>query len=489
MLVRKLSTVDRSYLNALHLLNSLQSNRTVVDAISNTSSNKNERAIPEMIAWTKRAGYDVSDFPRHGLKCIHVAGTKGKGSVCAMLESILMSYRGHGPKSLEKIGTYTSPHLVTVRERIRIDGSPICEALFAQYFFELWDRMSGNSQEPTLDTEGVTTGAKLGYFRFLTILAFHAFIREGVESAIIECGIGGWYDSTNILPGEAVTVTAITKLGIDHVGMLGDTIEQIAWHKAGIFKPKVPAISVEQVPEAQGVLDKRAEERGTSVRYFNPCITLHNIQLGLEGEFQKDNAILAVAAANSHLRQLSVLANTSPGRDSMTVFRRSLETVELLGRCQVRIEDNIEWHIDGAHTADSIKATGLWFRSKLLDAYCSTKPPSATMLIFNQQDRDAQSLLDLLITTILFGFAAFCRNTPWEADVDKKPDISVQEGLGHLYRSLNRNSMFICCGSVEEAVKLARRVSEGEESVMVLATGSLHLAGGLLTVLDGVKTG
>ena len=175
-----------------------------------------------------------SDFDR--LNAIHIAGTKGKGSTSAFVSSILSKFIGttsenSGP-ALSKVGLYTSPHLRFVRERIQINGEPLSEEQFAAYFFETWDRLEraavDRGEDPT------APGAKPVYFRFLTLMAFHTYMSEGVDAAVIECGIGGAYDSTNVIQQPAVT--GITSLGIDHVGVLGNTLPEIAWHKAGIIK-------------------------------------------------------------------------------------------------------------------------------------------------------------------------------------------------------------------------------------------------------------
>jgi folylpolyglutamate synthase len=511
---------SRSYADALALLEALQSNRMVVSSISSSKRDMNLDAIPEMLEWTRKAGYEAEDFSKSGLKCIHVAGTKGKGSVCAIVENVLLQYRRKDNEAgLGKIGLYTSPHLLDVRERIRIDGSPISESLFTQYFFELWDRFSEAAASAGLkDHQSPTT--KPGYFRYLTIMAFHTFIQEGVESAIIECGIGGEYDSTNILPAEAVTVSAITRLGIDHVGMLGDTIEKIAWHKAGIMKKGVPAFTVKQEPSALNVLHKRAAEKSVELRVVERFdrIESGDIQLGLEGDFQKDNASLAITVASSHLGNLGFTdkLNSTLKDDAIPEkFVTGLQTVSWPGRCQVIIDGNTEWFIDGAHTKDSIIVAAEWFRSKALAAYHSARPPTGTMLIFNQQDRDAQALLTTLLLCLskrqlqdeskltqslrkgefsnaigraqgrAFTYAAFCTNTPFKSDLDiETPDISLQQQLAKVYMRLEGNALNMAYATIEEAVDLAYRVSEGEERILVLVTGSLYLAGGLLKVLE-----
>lgn len=391
-------------------------------------------AIPEMVDWTRKAGYDVEDFAKRGLRCVHVAGTKGKGSVCAMTENILLQYRRQDrvrgkAKGLGKIGLYTSPHLVTVRERIRIDGAPISESLFTHCFFDLWNRFSHTEaiSNPS-HLNPLSPDNKPGYFRFLTLLALHTFMEEGVETAIVECGIGGEYDSTNILPPEAVTVSAITRLGIDHTGMLGNTIDRIAWHKAGIMKTDVPAYTVDQVPEAQAVLRSRAIQKGVELNILkrHPLLESGQVKLGLEGDFQKDNASLAIAVAASHLRSLEVTEDvpsieTSTSQDLPPQFTKGLETVKWPGRCEVRKEGNIEWFIDGAHTIDSIEATALWFKDKLAEAFTEDYPPTATMLIFNQQERDADSLirkLDYHALVAVSPFASGLQSSPPSGEIE-----------------------------------------------------------------------
>lgn len=509
----KVASANRTYAEALTLLDSLQSNRTVVSTIANASRDVNQHAIPEMLEWTRKAGYETSDFAKRKLQCVHVAGTKGKGSVCAMVENMFMQYRleehiwKHGPEhKFGKVGLYTSPHLVTVRERIRIDGSPISESLFTHYFFELWDRFSNaaaSSSPPHPNPQSSET--KPGYFRFLTLLAFHTFMEEGVKNAVIECGIGGEYDSTNILPSKSVLVTAITRLGIDHTGMLGETIEEIAWHKAGIMKRDVPAFTVPQAAEAQAVLVQRAREKGVELEVVarRPDVENGSIELGLSGDFQKDNASLAIAVAGSFLRSLGISAPREPHKETAEQipknFLEGLKTVKLQGRCEVRDEGRIRWLIDGAHTEDSIKETARWYSSQLREAMDSSKPPTATMLIFNQQDRDVSTLIVALFgklrayvspnTTFkflpsVFRYAAFCTNTAFKSEVGKDVDLSQQERAAAIYKKADGNSLYMCYGSVEEAVELARKVSEGDERLLVLVTGSLHLVGGLIRVLD-----
>jgi folylpolyglutamate synthase len=388
----------------------------------------NEQAIPEMVEWARRIGYKRSDF--NCLNIIHVAGTKGKGSTCAFASSILSEYRRAGV--LQKIGLYTSPHLRAVRERIQINGKPISEETFAKYFFEVWDRI-----EESAKAEGLDPSDKPVYFRFLTLMAFHTYVREGVDTAIFEVGVGGEYDSTNII--EKPTATGITSLGIDHVGVLGNTIESIAWNKAGIFKNGSPGFTVEQPPAAMVVLEERAHEKGIPLQVVrvHPDVQNGAVKLGLNADFQFGNASLAAALVGAHLKALGHPANITPEGPLPERFKKGLQNVEWAGRCQVVQQGNIEWNIDGAHTMESLDAAGKWFADKryvflssgfppvaLLMRHTSSDKPRKQVLIFNQQNRDApERLLGALAASLkrhladadgLFDHAIFCTNITWK---------------------------------------------------------------------------
>ncbi len=478
----------RTYANAIKLLDTLQSNQTITSAISSTPHDMNATAIPEMLEWTRKAGYEPSDFAKHGLKFIHVAGTKGKGSVCIMAENILLNFRNTQQNSLlGKIGLYTSPHLIHVRERIRIDGSPISEAMFTRYFFEIWDRISSANAR-----DGISKWKLPGYFRYLTLMAFHTFIQEGVGCAILECGIGGEYDSTNIIPSDAVSVCGITRLDIDHTGMLGDTLESIAWHKAGIMKGGVSAYTVEQAPDAQAVLNKRALEKGVQLTVVPENPSLKEVSLALEGSYQKQNASLAIALASDYLESQKIVTRETGGLSPGDLH--ALETVSWPGRCQLLREGNIEWYLDGAHTHESIVSTATWFGRKLSTA-CEKGEKPQLVLIFNQEgDRDAIVLLRTLLLEletrvtgfIGFDYAAFCTNQVWEKNLGNAMlNLKSQRQLGEAYRELTTGGV-VCdpLACVEEAVGVARVVGRDSDRVMVLVTGSLHLVGGVLEIVD-----
>lgn len=292
------------------------------------------------------------------MNIVHVSGTKGKGSTCAYVDSILSQYqKGRGlPK---KTGLYTSPHLISVRERIRINSVPISSTLFAKYFFEVWDLLECSGKSLAPDSVDKPT-----YFRYLTLMSFHVFIKEQVDVAIYEVGVGGEYDSTNIV--ERPAATGIATLEIDHVFVLGDTIEKIAWHKAGILKLGSPAFTLSQVPEAMKVIEKRASEKKVAIEVVEINPALESVNILPNADFQRKNASLAISLATAVLRKVD--PSFLLPRDSLPEeFVNGLEQVVWRGRCEIRVDGMVRWYLDGAHTAQSLKVAAQWFASQSSD--------------------------------------------------------------------------------------------------------------------------
>lgn len=456
-----------------------------------------------------------SDFDR--LRPIHIAGTKGKGSTSAFISSILAQYVKSSDASSKpsKIGLYTSPHLRSVRERIQIDNEPISEDIFAKYFFEVWDRLEAAADAENTP-EGVPT--KPVYFRYLTLTALHAYLKEGVDTAVIECGIGGEYDSTNILLKP--TVTAVTSLGIDHTAMLGSTLPEIAWHKAGIFKSGSVAFSAPQKEEAITVLQERAKAKNIQLHVIDvhPDLASNKIKLGLSASFQKNNASVAIAAAAAHLRALGHTSipdpTVTPHIELPPEFIKGLEEVRWPGRCEVRREKNVAWHIDGGHTLESIEVTGQWFAEQMASANAARSSTKTVprIMIFNQQTRDANALAKALYAALQAGITSdstspfthviFTTNQTFSEGY--KPDLvsmntnqhdvdslAVQKALAQTWSEIDSSADVKVLKTIEEAVNTARQIAGdwakeagADSEIMVLITGSLHLVGGALEMLE-----
>jgi len=197
--------------------------------------------------------------PHRQLAAIHVAGTNGKGSVVATCEALLRA------KGL-KVGKYTSPHLIDFRERITVDGQPISERAVL-HFLEQW--------MPAAESLGAT------FFEVTTVLAFDWLARQKVDFCVIETGLGGRLDSTNVLQPRVATVTSI---GLDHTDLLGDTLEAIAGEKAGIFKTLAPAVIGDGSPEIRDLLERRAGEAGAlPVVVLDRDYAIHNVKVATRG--------------------------------------------------------------------------------------------------------------------------------------------------------------------------------------------------------------
>lgn len=294
---------------------------------------------------------EALDDPHQKLAVIHVAGTNGKGSVCAMIESVL---RASGFKT----GLYTSPHLVNFSERFRINGDEVSE-----------DKLNGYIQtlEEMADDVEASTGLRgATFFEISTAIAFQYFADEKVDVAIIETGMGGRWDATNVV---IPLISVITHIDIDHTNFLGTTIEQIASEKAGIIKPGRPVVSAPQCDAAMAVLEqagnvdeafslvsvKRAvaqNEAGSLVYipYQKLKIETHAqnlppINLPLLGECQRENCGVAVAALEVFADMVGV----------ELAFKKGLESVEWGARFQT-VEKEPLIILDGAHNPSAGRA-------------------------------------------------------------------------------------------------------------------------------------
>ncbi|MDQ2817943.1 MAG: bifunctional folylpolyglutamate synthase/dihydrofolate synthase [Candidatus Eremiobacteraeota bacterium] len=244
--------------------------------------------------------------PHDRFKSVHVGGTAGKGSTATMCAAILQA-AGH------KVGLHTKPHLVSVRERVQIDGAPIAEDRFAA----LLDDML-----PAIDRMAQGQWGSPSYFEVIVALAFLCFAREAVDVAVIEVGVGGKLDGTNVIHP---LVSVLTNVGYDHVEVLGDTIEAIARDKSGIIKPAVPVITAALRPEALEIIRQTAQAKGapltvvqqsasitplgTTAEYAQRFVVStprrdYDLSCPLLGEFQLTNAATAILACECLPRAL-----------------------------------------------------------------------------------------------------------------------------------------------------------------------------------------
>ncbi|KAJ1817255.1 Folylpolyglutamate synthetase [Coemansia sp. RSA 2599] len=437
--------------------------------------------IIEFKAYLEKIGYQVEDLDR--LNIIHVAGTKGKGSTCAFVSSILQQV--DSPRQL-KVGHFSSPHLIETRERIQINGKPISKALFVKYFDEVYGWLS--SDTPPLRKVAPDSPSLPGYGRFLNLMAIHAFISENVDVAIFEVGVGGQYDSTNIV--EHPVVCGISSLGIDHQAILGSTISSIAWHKAGIIKEGVPAFTVPQDSSALIITRARAAENNTTVTVVEP-LPENKYKLGAAGEYQLINAALAEALCREWLE----IKRPECSKEQVDKWvSEGLRLTYLPGRSHTFVSpryQNLVWHLDAAHTVDSMTACAKWFMS-------NSEKGSANqyVLLFNgPNDYSKKDMLSKLYEhagEINFVNAVFCPNVTNRVDC-----VSLHSVRDETLRQQRESAEHWCLISgatkkkvyptINAAVEYIEKKYRAERNIKthVLVTGSMYLVGGVLDVAKG----
>ena len=224
--------------------------------------------------------------PHTQIRAIHVAGTNGKGSTSHLIAAALQA-AGY------KVGLFTSPHLVSLTERIRINGKPIPEAEVADFI---------EQNKDFLDT------LQPSFFETMTAMAFAYFVREHVDIAVVEVGLGGRLDSTNVL---TPILSVITNIGLDHTEFLGNTLTKIAKEKAGIIKPKIPVVIGESHPQTMNVFIAKAQECDSDIYFADQCEYLRRTRLRvapeceLKGIYQEHNLQTAFVALRA-LRNLQI---------------------------------------------------------------------------------------------------------------------------------------------------------------------------------------
>ncbi|MBM3933027.1 MAG: bifunctional folylpolyglutamate synthase/dihydrofolate synthase [SAR202 cluster bacterium] len=285
--------------------------------------------------------------PHQGIPTVHVAGTKGKGSTSAMVTAILTA-AGY------KTGLYTSPHLHSVTERIRIGNDSIAKQDFADLVAAIW---------PDIEWAGRQGYGGVSFFEILTLMSFLHFKQAGCGFQVIEVGLGGRLDATNVVSPE---VSAITRISLDHVQVLGDTFAKIAREKAGIIKPGSPAVVAPQVDEAMAVFEEVAAGRGAPLvsvsrgmswtprgsdaggQHFEvrSARETYQVRTPLLGEHQMENAATAIAVAET-------LADKGYAISKDAILE-GLRTVNWPGRLQILSKGPVQIVVDGAHNPDSI---------------------------------------------------------------------------------------------------------------------------------------
>ena len=294
---------------------------------------------------------DLLGNPEKTYPIIHVTGTNGKGSTIAFMRELFVA---HG----KKVGTFTSPHIISIHDRICINGQPIAEEDFVRIANQV------KEMEKTL----LETHDQLSFFELLTLIALLYFKEQGVDLVLLEVGIGGLLDTTNVVTGE---IAVITSIGLDHQETLGDSLEEIAEQKAGIFKAGKKAVIAKLAPEAKLVCQNTARELAVELYQAGQDFTLtagdfssslasfSQLEISLEGVYQQENAALAL--------ETFLLFMASRGeRVEEVLVRRALQETHWAGRLE-RIRPQI--YLDGAHNLPALTRLVEFIQGKIQQGY------------------------------------------------------------------------------------------------------------------------
>lgn len=365
-------------------------------------------------------------FPKSGTQVIHVAGTNGKGSTCAIIDAL-------GRACGTRTGLFTSPHLIDFRERIQVSGQDIPEATTAKYLTDLKHLCAGWEHHPT-------------FFELTLTVAMRHFREQNCELIILETGMGGRLDATTAVPAD---LAIITPIGLDHTQWLGDTIEEIAGEKAGIIAPQKPVISSNQTPAVMGVIEQEANSQRAPLEVVPNTLTGYYINI--PGPHQQQNAAVALAAAH----QIKLPINSD-------IVRHALNSVTWPGRFERIPNSNII--LDATHNPHAAEA--------LVATWQQEYPDQKATLIFGAVEGKSTTEVLRLITPI----SNHIHFTP----VNSPRSLSADEWL----QALPDNAPpYTIHRSLEEAMSTTANLTSP-----LLITGSLFLVGQAKALLTETST-
>ena len=374
--------------------------------------------------------------PQKNLRFIHVAGTNGKGSTCAMLESI---YRAAGLRT----GLFTSPHLVSFRERMQVNRQLISQAEIVRLVSEI---------QPLLKSFPVDNHPTM--FEVVVVMALKYFAEQKCDLVIWETGLGGRLDATNIVTPLA---SVITNIAFDHMQWLGDTLAKIAGEKAGIIKPGIPVLTATENPEALAVIQMVAKEKAAPLTQLRISdFGFRTANLPLVGEHQKVNAALALATVEVLQKQIPVTPKQ---------IETGLQKVDWPGRLQLIGHGAQKILLDGAHNVAGAET----LRAALQSDFAGTRPAFIFGALANKSWPDICKIFAPLAARVFTVPVASVRS----ADADE---------IAEVFRRENPAAEVVVCQDFSEALSACK----GEPFIVV--TGSLYLVGEALETLGGLPS-
>lgn len=402
-----------------------------------------------------KALLELMGNPQKKLSCIHVAGTNGKGSAVAMLSSVLQA-NGY------QVGMYTSPHLLYYNERIQINHNPISDTDFAKYITQIKSYSAQMAEQPTL-------------FEILTAAAFSYFADCNIDLVVLEVGLGGRYDATNVI--EQPLLSLIMSISFDHTAFLGNTLAQIAYEKCGIIKKNCPVLLYPQQNEVYQIAKEIAKQQSAPFYYEQESIvniqsmeiekTIFSIQnhmihhnqvvLPLLGTYQIQNCITVLnACAILQKNGLSL---------SQSAILEGIAHTKWAGRMEL-IQQKPLLLLDGAHNVDGITKL-----AETLPRYIKNK--KITLLLGILQDKAFETMIEKILPLV---HQTVCTETRSH----RKTDVSILKNIASKYQK-----PVFAEPDVEKAFAIAKQITEKQD--IILCCGSLYLVGAMHGILQKEK--
>ena len=421
-----------------------------------------EMTFPGELGWERTK--DIMNRlgnPQNSLKIVHVAGTSGKGSTCTLISTILQS-QGF------TVGLNLSPHIVDIRERVQINNALIDREAFVKYL---------NSIIPVIEETRQTRFGNPTYFDVITALAFTAFADKNVDYAVIETGLGGLLDGTNVITRQDKTAV-ITKIGLDHMSVLGSSEEIIAVQKAGIIHSGNKVFTIEQKPSVEQVFTQKAQEMnaqitivpepkevmvtadGISFDFEAGNWKLPSLHIGLKGDFQAENAALALNVCKYILERERIQLNEA-------ALRKYLTSVQFGGRFEERTYKGQTIILDGAHNPQKMRA----FITALKHRYPQSKH---TIVLACKEGKDIGEMIPILLPVAGHIILTTFNNSGNDL-------IHTSTDPGQLAQILEDNS-FSSYEIIPDLRNVLKRIEREPGSYVI--TGSLYLIGEVAALIQ-----
>ncbi len=416
--------------------------------------------------------------PQNSFRSVHIAGTNGKGSTCAMIAAVLKT-------AGFRVGLFTSPHLVSFTERIRVNDAEVEEKEVVELTKEIREVIESNqrsvisSEDVTSNIEPRTSNLNPTFFEFATAMGFLYFKRRGVEWAVVETGMGGRLDATNVL---APAVTVITNISCDHREFLGDTLREIAGEKAGIIKKGIPVVCASQEPRAMEVISRTAAEKGSALSVYGRDFVsrpgkmdLHGIVFSYEGKERLEDLYVPLCGTHQ-VENASVAVKTLEflgEKESVPphVVREGLARTKWQGRLELirNSERRCDFLIDGAHNPAASRALADSLERYFVPAY------QRTILILGiMADKDREGIMEPLLplaSEVIFTAPDYERAAPPRKLAEYAEKLGLRSKVSD---------------SVQTSLELARGMaSESSGKTLVVVTGSFYTIGEAKICLGG----